>query len=107
MGACVCACEGVEPSAVGVEDDRLFPGADAAVDALQHAGVDHLVHEQASAGVHRLLLRGTTRGGGAIQTPAIRSKRILKGNSRPWSALSSRGVWRCGAARWRSAASES
>lgn len=45
------------PPSISVEDDGLFSCADAAVDVLQHAGVHHFIHQQASARVHGLFLR--------------------------------------------------
>lgn len=45
------------PPSIGVKDHRLFSCTDTAIDLLQHAGVHHLVHQQASARVHCLFLR--------------------------------------------------
>ena len=39
---------------VSVEDDRLLPGGDRAVDAVQEAAIDQLVQQHPGLGVQRL-----------------------------------------------------
>ena len=41
-------------SPVSVEDDRLLPGGDCAVDAVQEAAIDQLVQQHPGLGVQRL-----------------------------------------------------